>query len=58
MMADKDKMIELLKTTEICNIGGRKQFANDLYLPHVFEKFADHLIKNGVGFVRKGVDNG
>ena len=53
-MADRDKLIELLKTTEICNIGGCKLFAKDLYLPHVFEKFADQLIKNGVGFVRRG----
>lgn len=43
----RERLIELLKTTEICNIGGRKKFAGDLYLPHVFEKFADRLIKNG-----------
>ena len=50
----RERFIELLKTTEICNMGGSRKYANDLYLPHVFEKFADNLIKNGVGFVRKG----
>lgn len=50
----REWLIELLKTTEICNMGGSKKYANDLYLPHVFEKFADNLIKNGVGIVRKG----
>ena len=50
----REWLIELLKTTVIAEFDGRKLKAGDLYLPHVFEKFADNLIKNGAGFVRKG----
>lgn len=50
----REWLIELLRTTEIDEFGGRKKTAGDLYLPHVFEKFADRLIKSGVRIVRKG----
>ena len=50
----REWLIELLRTTVICNIDGRNKKADDLYLPHVFEKFADRLIKSGVRVVRKG----
>ena len=50
----REWLIELLKTTAIDEFGGRKKTAGALYLPHVFEKFADRLIKSGVRLCGKG----
>lgn len=50
----REQLIEILKTTVIDEFDGRKLKAGDLYLPHVFEKFADCLIKNGARLERKG----
>ena len=47
-MTDREKLIELLRGTEINRINGHVALAEICFTPNVFEKFADHLIANGV----------
>ena len=47
-MNDREKLIELLKKTEITRINGHRALAEVCFTPHVFENMADHLLANGV----------
>lgn len=47
-MTDREKLIALLKGTEINRINGHAALAETCFTPNVFEKMADHLIANGV----------
>ena len=47
-MNDREKLIELLKKTEITKINGHSALAETCFTPHVFENMADHLLANGV----------
>ena len=49
-MTDKEKLIELLRETEINKINGHIVEACVSFTPKVFEAFADHLLANGVTF--------
>lgn len=44
----KEKLIELLKKTEISRIYGKRALAEVCFTPNVFESMADNLIANGV----------
>lgn len=44
----RNRIIALLKSTEINEVNSHKIIADSHYLAFVFEKFADCLIKNGV----------
>ena len=45
---DRQKLIALLRETEINKINGHVALAETCFTPDVFEKMADHLIANGV----------
>ena len=47
-MTDREKLIELLRETEINKINGHVVEAGVSFTPKVFEAFADHLLANGV----------
>lgn len=47
-MNDREKLIELLKKTEITRINGHRALAEVCFTPHVFENMADHLLAHGV----------
>lgn len=49
-MTDREKLIELLRETEINKINGHTVEACVSFTPKVFENFADHLLANGVTF--------
>ena len=44
----REKLIELLKKTQIAEINGHIAEAEACFVSHVFESMADHLIANGV----------
>ena len=47
-MTDREKLIALLRETEITKINGRVALAKTCFTPVVFEKMAGSLIANGV----------
>lgn len=47
-MTDREKLIALLRATEITKINGHVVQAETCFTPYVFEKFADNLIANSV----------
>ena len=52
-MTDREKLIALLRETEINRINGHVVLAEICFTPNVFEKFADNLIANGVEIYNK-----